>query len=426
MPKTLRIGFVFGLLALAAAGCEKKEEAKDEPAEAPAEAAEEKGPDLVGIDMEAKKVTIGALNDESGPAATIGKPYAVGKRMLVDAVNAGDVDALPDGWTIELVEKDHGYNPQKSVQHYDAIKNDVLFIATSFGTPNTLPLVDMLKKDEMVAFPASLSSEMAKNRHTPPLGPSYEVEAMRAMDWAVQDAGEAGKVKAGIVYQQDDYGKDGLSGWKEAADHHDVEIVSEQSIAPGETDVTAAITSLKEKGANYVLLTTLPSTTGPILGTAAQLKYAPKWLGNTPAWIDGFFEPETIPPAVFDDFRWVTGLTYWGEEDVDGMDDFLEVYEKHGKDKAEPDYYILASYAQGIVELEALRRAIDKGPVTRAAYLEALQSIDSFDAGGMFQEVDLSKFPYLTSDQTRVLEPDLDERTWEQVADYASPEAKQE
>ena len=34
----------------------------------------------------------------------------------------------------------------------------------------------------------------------------------------VENAGSAGKVKAGIVYQQDDYGKDGLAGLKAAAE----------------------------------------------------------------------------------------------------------------------------------------------------------------------------------------------------------------
>jgi ABC-type branched-subunit amino acid transport system substrate-binding protein len=420
MDKALRFGVLWLALALAW-GCERKDEQEAEPA---AEAVTEEAPKPKhGVDPGAKKVTIGVLNDQSGPAATIGRPYALGKEILVQAVNGGDVKILPEGWTLELVSKDHAYNPQQSVQQFNAIKNDVLFIATSFGTPTTLPLVDMLKRDNLVAFPASLSSEMAKHRHTPPLGPSYKVEAMRAMDWAVEHAGGADDIKAGIVYQQDDYGKDGLDGLRQAAERHGIEVVSEQPIAPGQADVTAAVKALQDKGANYVLLTTLPSTTGPVLGTAAQLKYAPVWIGNTPAWIDAFFDPKTIPAAVFQNFHWVTGLTYWGEEGVDGMDEFLKVYEKYGKDKASPDYYILASYGQGLIELEALRRAIEAGPVTRDSYLKALTSIDGYDARGLFQEVSLTAFPYQTSDQTRILKPKLEERTWEEVAPFDAPKA---
>ena len=161
-----------------------------------------------GVDVATKLINIGALNDESGPAAVIGKPYAAGKRLLAAQINAGGSGLLPDGWTVNLIERDHGYNPQKSTQAFKEIADEVLFIGTSFGTPNTLPLRPMLEAANVVAFPASLSSEMAKNKHTPPIGPSYILEAKRAMDWVVEGAADKGAIKAGIVYQQDDYGKD--------------------------------------------------------------------------------------------------------------------------------------------------------------------------------------------------------------------------
>jgi ABC-type branched-subunit amino acid transport system substrate-binding protein len=373
-----------------------------------------------GVDAANKVVKIALLNDESGPAAVIGKPYAKGKRLLAKRVNAGGSGLLPDGWTIELVEKDHQYNPQQSVQHYNAVKGDVLFIGHSFGTPNTLPLRDMLERDNIIAFPASLSSEMANHAHTPPLGPSYKVEAMRAMDWIVDTAGGADKVKASIVYQKDDYGKDGVEGWKAAAAHHGVKIVSEQTVAPGQKDVTAVVTALKEAKATHVLLTVLPSATGPIVGTAAQLQYGPTWVGNTPAWIDGFFNPEVIPSAVFGNYYSVTGFPYWGE-DVPGMAEFAALWKQHEAELGPQDWYILASYVQGLAELEALSRAIAAGDATRAGYKTALQGIDNWNAGGLTQPVSLSAFPYVTSTRTRVLKPDFENKSWTEVAPYAEP-----
>ena len=114
-----------------------------------------------------------------------------------------------------------------------------LFFGTSFGTPNTLPLREMLQRDNAMAFPASLSSAMAEHQQTPPLAPNYAFEAERAMDYLVESAGGADKIKAGIVYQKDDYGEDGLKGWKAAAARHGVKIVSEQTIAPGQKDMAA-------------------------------------------------------------------------------------------------------------------------------------------------------------------------------------------
>ena len=173
-----------------------------------------------GVDLAKKTITIGILNDQSGPAATIGKAFGAGKRILAAQVNSGKSKLLPDGWTIKLVEKDHAYNPSKSQQAFDAVKNDVLFVGLSFGTHTTLPLVPFLQKEQIVSYPASLSSLMASNRYTPPAGPSYKFEARRAMDWIVKDAGGADKVKIAIVFQQDDFGKDALAGLKASAKKH--------------------------------------------------------------------------------------------------------------------------------------------------------------------------------------------------------------
>ena len=371
-----------------------------------------------GVDAKAKKITIGALNDESGPAAALGKPWAIGKRVLVKSIAAGDTTFLPEGWTVELIERDHAYNPQQSVQAYKEIKDDILFLATSFGTPNTLPLVPLITADGILAYPASLSSAMAANRNTPPAGPSYELEARRAMDWVVSTA-DAASIKAAIVYQQDDYGKDGLEGWKKAAADHGVAIVSEQTVAPGQKDMAAVITALKNAGATHVLLTTLPSATGPILGTAAQLKYMPTWIGNTPSWIDAFFKPEVIPSAVFANFHWVSGLPYWGE-DLPGMDRFVAAFEAHKPEGATPDFYTMMSYVQGLIALEAANRAIESDDISRGGYQDALGGISGFTAGGLTQPLSYDSLPFVTGTKTRVLKPDFEKSSWSMVAPYAA------
>lgn len=416
------------LLALAGAGgCGKKKQeqeprATDRPGETSTPA-----PKLTGVDMDRKVVRIGMLNDESGPGAAIGKPFAAGKRLLTRLVNSQSSGAqrgaggfLPPGWTMELVEKDHGYNPQQAVQHYNAVRDHVLFIGTSFGTPNTLPLRPSLERDKLFAFPASLSSQMAEHEYTPPPATSYRMEARRALDFVVEQAGGADKVKAAIVYQEDDYGKDGLEGLREQAAIHGVKIVAETTVAPGQKDVTAVISTLKNAGATHVWLAALPSTTGPVLGTAHQLQYRPVWLGHTPAWLDRFFVKEVIPPEVFASFYWVTSFPYWGEKRP-GMDTFVAAWDTLGKDLGEPDAYVLIGYLVGLIQVEALKRAIESGDLSREGYRKAIHSLEEFDAGGLMSPVDLSTVPYVVGKRTRVLKPVMDQKTWEVVADYAEP-----
>jgi ABC-type branched-subunit amino acid transport system substrate-binding protein len=414
MFNTRRIGAILSLVTLFACGGEEPASPASPGAAAPGLKTDK------GVDLKKKVIRIGALNDESGPAAVIGKPYAAGKRLLAAQINAGGSGLLPDGWTVKLIERDHGYNPQKSTQAFKEISDKVLFIGTSFGTPNTLPLRPLLEAGNVVAFPASLSSAMAKHKHTPPLGPSYIVEAKRAMDWVVATSADKSTIKAGIVYQKDDYGKDGHAGWMAAAKAHGVTVVAEQTVAPGQKDFTAVITGLKDAGADVVMLTTLPSATGPILGTAAQLGYTPKWVANTPAWIDMFFKPKVIPSAVFANYYQMNGMPFWGEK-VPGMDDFLAAWEAHGGELGSPDFYILLSYIQGLVQIEAAKKAIAAGDITRAGYFRQLRTIDNWTAGGMIQPLSLTAFPYEVGTRARVLKPNFETKTWTVAAGYATP-----
>jgi len=374
-----------------------------------------------GVDIENQVLTIGALDDTSGPASTIGVPFALGKRVAVEQVNAGDIDLLPEGWTVELVERDHGYNPQQSVAEFNAIKDDVLYFATTFGTPNTLPLVSLATPEQITLFPASLSSELAVNEYTPPIGAPYKVEAEHAVAHALEEAGD--DLAFGVIYQLDDYGGDGLAGAEDAAEFHGIEIVGAEGVAPGESDVTAPVQALQNAGATHILLAVLPSTTGPVLGTAAQLGYGPVFYGLTASWIDAFFNPEVLPPPVYANFRWATGLPLWGE-DLPGMEAFIAAYEQFGADTYPPDFYILASYIQGLLGFEAFARAVENGDVTRSGYYEALRTIDDFDAFGLFPEpIDVSSFPFVALTDTRILAPGESLEDWSTLSDWATPES---
>lgn len=372
-----------------------------------------------GIDVENRIVRVGIVNDLSGPAASIGRPLQTGLELLYETINAGDSGLLPEGWTVEWVTRDHGYNPQQSVQMYNEISEDVFYLALSMGTSTTLPLVPMLERDGMIAVAASLSSRTARNEHTPVITPTYRTEALRAVDWAVEQAGT--DVRLGIVYQQDEYGADAVEGFEEEAAFHGVEIASAQPVAPGQADFTAIVSALQSAGAEYVMLGVLPSATAPLLGTASQLGYEPIWMANGPAWVDAFFDPDVVPPEMFAEYHAVTSIPFWGE-DKPGMPAFMEAYRAYGGGAAE-DSYVLSGYLFGSVGIEAARRAIEAGNPTRASLLEGLHGIEGWDVNGLYIPIDLSTVPYDASRMVRVMRPVMEERTWEVVSDFAPPQS---
>lgn len=375
-----------------------------------------------GVDLEKKVLTVGAIDDPTGPAAIYGLPYQLGKRILVEQINAGEVDILPDGWTVELVERENSYNAQQAVQAFNDIVGDVLYFATSFGAPPTIPLIPLAEQHKVVLFPGTISSVLAANEFFPTIGTPYKLESERAVDW-IADSSEGKEVRLGILYQLDDYGEDSLAGVRAAAERNGIEIVSEQGIegSGAAADTSAAVLALKRANATHVHFSVggvMPQT----LVNAQQLDFKPvAWSGDTASWNDAFLNPDLVPQNLLENLHVVTGLTTWGESS-EGMDMLQEGFDKYAPAGADPHWMTLMSYSQGLLGFEAFARALESGDVTRAGYLKAVQSIDDFDAYGlMAEEVDLTTVPYLTQTASRVLRPGKDNTSWTVVADLAAP-----
>lgn len=371
-----------------------------------------------GVDGGEQVIRIGTINDESGPGRAIGGPFAAGKRVLAARINAGGSELLPDGWTVALVEHDAASDPEKVAAAFESLQDEVLFIGTSFGTRNTIALREGLNQHSMVAFPASLSSEMAKHPFTPPLGASYKAEARRAVDFMVEQAGGIDAARLAVVYRDDLYGADALAGFRAAARQYDTAVVAEIALDPA--DVAAAPRRLTKEGATHVMLAVMPEDTAALLAAAHGSGYAPTWVGSTPAWVDGFFDG-MVPPAHFATYFQANSLPYWGE-DVPGMADLVQAWDDHA-DGAPKGFYALLSYAQGLAGISAAKRALDAGDITRQGYYRALTSLRAFDGGGLVRPIDLSSRPYALNEEVRILEPSFERRTWTMVMDYARPGA---
>lgn len=86
----------------------------------------------------------------------------------------------------------------------------------------------------------------------------------------------AGK-KIGLLYQDDDFGSDALAGFKTAGTKFAV-TVPYASGSQGAAAAAGWITKFKAAEADVVILFGVSSATSAMLGTAAQLKYAPQWM----------------------------------------------------------------------------------------------------------------------------------------------------
>jgi len=195
-----------------------------------------------GVDVANKTITLGILSPYSGPvAAPVGDPLARGVEVYFKHVN--DNGGI-NGYKVKFLEEDTQYNPQIEVQKYNQIHNQVLMIADSLGTPTTFAIKNQAASDHMLVSAATLSSALAREKYLVLVGTPYRLQVENAFDYIVHKQGIQSPA-TGIIYQNDEYGQDGLTGYKEAVAAYHMNDVAEANYAPTDTDFTAQVSQMK-------------------------------------------------------------------------------------------------------------------------------------------------------------------------------------
>jgi ABC-type branched-subunit amino acid transport system substrate-binding protein len=340
-----------------------------------------------GVDVAAKTIRIGDINALSGPASALGKPVAAGHRAFFKALNAsGGID----GWKVRLTIKDSGYQPQQHVQIYNAMKDDVALL-NSFGSPPTKAIQKLVDRDKLVTTPASFDSIWGADPVIAPVGTPYSCDIANVLDYYTKHGAERPKI--GIVYQNDEYGQDGLRGYTAAKKALGFQDGGRQTFKAGDTEFTAQIQKLKAAGAQAVVVVALPSSTGPIVGTAAALGFKPQWILQGPAFLeqlitkDGSLKAKPTPVAAALKGALVTSFSApWGDPGAPGMQQLVADHDRYEPGQP-PSIYFALAYAASKLQAEILRKAIASGDLSRQGILDAKQHLGKVDLGGVTPSV---------------------------------------
>src|SRR5258708_39467958 len=139
-------------------------------------------------------------------------------------------------------------------------------IADSLGTPTTFAIKDQAASDRMLVSAATLSSALAREKYLILIGTPYRLQVENAFDYVVNKLGIKNPA-TGIIYQNDEYGQDGLTGYNEAVTSYQFHDVGKATYAVTDTDFTAQVSQLKAAGATYVFPTPTPLYTAKTIGT---------------------------------------------------------------------------------------------------------------------------------------------------------------
>jgi ABC-type branched-subunit amino acid transport system substrate-binding protein len=341
-----------------------------------------------GVDTTNKTITLGIISPYSGPvAAPIGDPLALGVKVFFDHVN--DNGGI-GGYKVKFIEKDSQYNPQLQVQLYNQIHTQVLMIADSLGTPTTFAIKDLAAQDHMLISAATLSSALAREKYLVMVGTPYRLQVENAFDYVVNKVGVKNPA-TGIIYQNDEYGQDGLQGYKEAITAYGLNDVGQASYAPTDKDFTAQVSQMKAAKAKYVFLSALPAVTATIVGTAFKLGYNPQFIMQSPAWSNLLLGIPTLKPLLTN--LWLVGQgATWGDTSKPGMAQLLQDVQKYAPNQ-QPDGYFEFGYTESEITYAILKKAFANNDLTRDGLYNAFISLKNVDLGGLYPPVTYGTSP---------------------------------
>jgi ABC-type branched-subunit amino acid transport system substrate-binding protein len=364
--------WIVALLALVLAGCGGAADDEGDSGES-GDASLANAPGFDG-----KTIKLGVLTPLTGPVAVIGKPLTAGNEVYFDYVNSEG--GIAGKYKVELVQEDTQYSPPRTVQQYNKIKGDVVAFTQVLGTAPTLAVLPQLVQDNIIAAPASLDAFWVREPNLMPVGGPYQVQAINALDYYINQADGKGKNICSFI-QDDAYGEAGQSGVDFAAEQLGFEVADTQKFKVGDKDVTGQVQRLQRSKCDAVFLVATPTDAGTIWGTAAKLGFAPRWIGQSPTWID---ELGASPLAEYlQQTTWIVAEgTEWGDDQVPGMKDLIARVEEFKPDQ-EPDYYFSFGYLQGIAMTALLEKAVELGDLSREGLMKASEELGTVSFDGL-------------------------------------------
>src|SRR5689334_9142375 len=245
------------------------------------------------------EIKIGNINPYSGPASAYG---LIGKTIAAyfKKVNA---EGGINGRKINFISYDDAYSPPKAVEQARKLveSDEVLLIFQSLGTPsNTAIQKYMNAKKVPQLFVATGATKWGDPKHFPwTMGwqPSYQSEARIYAKYLLDKYPNA---KIGILYQNDDYGKDYVKGMKDGLGAKAASmIVSEQPYETSDPTVDSQIVNLKASGADVFFNVTTPKFAAQAIKKAAEIGWKPlHLLNNVSQSIGGVLKPAGIENSV--------------------------------------------------------------------------------------------------------------------------------
>jgi ABC-type branched-subunit amino acid transport system substrate-binding protein len=339
------------------------------------------------------EIKIGNTNPYSGPASSYGV-IGQGISAYFDMINAkGGIN----GRTIDFITLDDGYSPPKTVEQVRKLveQEEVLFLFQTLGTPTNSAIHKYINAKKVphlfVATGASKWGQPDKYPWSMGWQPAYPTEAQIYAKYILENVPDA---KIAVLYQNDDYGKDYLEGFREGlGDQVDSLIVVEAPYEVTDPTIDSQIVQLKNSGANVFFNISIPKFAAQAIRKAYDIGWRPLHILNG---VSASVEA-VLTPAGLDKSSGIISSLYlkdptdpqWADApDYTEWSAWMDEYNPRAN-KAE--LFNAYAYAVGATLVEVLRNCGDN--LTRENLMLQAASLDNLEVPMMLPGITISTGP---------------------------------
>ncbi|MHA3916429.1 ABC transporter substrate-binding protein [Halovulum sp. GXIMD14793] len=323
-----------------------------------------------------KEVLFSQIAALDGPTAQLGLGMQAGILAAFEEINKqGGVN----GRILKLDSRDDGYEPDRSVQHInDIIKENQHFaVIGTVGTPTNTALQPLATKADIPLvgpFTGAGFLRNTQNRNVFNVRGSYDAETEQ---WIKHLADDEGLTRIAILYQNDSFGKAGLSGVNKALEKRGMKLVAEGTYTRNTTDVKDALLSIRDADPQAVVMVGAYKPIGEFIKLSRSYEFAPE-----------FVTISFVGSKALADELWPEGagvvisqvVPFPWDPSVPIVQQYQDALFAHDEE-ASIGFVSLEGYLVGRLTIEALRNA-GQNP-TRESFLAALRSLSSYDMGGL-------------------------------------------
>jgi branched-chain amino acid transport system substrate-binding protein len=324
------------------------------------------------------EIKIGNIMPYSGPASAYG---IIGRTEAAYFKKINEEGGI-NGRKINFVSYDDAYSPPKTVEQARKLveSDEVLLVFNSLGTPPNSAIQKYMNSKKVpqlfVATGATKWNDPQNFPWTMGWQPNYQSETQIYAKYILKAMPNA---KIGVLYQNDDYGKDYLKGLKDGLGAKAASmIVLEESYETSEPTIDNHIVKLKATGADVFINITTPKFAAQAIKKISEIGWKPThFLNNVSASVGS-----VIKPAGFENSQDIISAAYLKDvsdpqwKDDPGMKAFLEFMTKYFPEGDKLDGGTIVGYGVAQTLVEVLKKCGDN--LTRENVMKQAASLKDF------------------------------------------------